>query len=283
MATFANQATLTYSGGTAVSNIASGEVLDVLSVSKTAVIASYEPGDVVTYVVGLVNTGTAALTGLTLTDDLGAYTFGGSTRYPLTYEAGSVKYYVNGELQTAPTVTAGPPLTVSGLSIPAGGNATVIYAARLNEYAPPEIEGTVNNTATLTGGGVNQTSAQATINARTGPRLSITKSAAPSVVSDNGQLTFTFLIQNYGSTAADAGDNIVLTDNMDPILSNISVTFNGTAWSSPANYSYNESTGLFSTVAGQITVPAASYTQDAATGVWSTSPGTSTLVVTGTV
>ena len=76
---------------------------------------------------------------------------------------------------------------------------------------------------------------------------------------------------------------MIVTDQFDPILSNLAVSFNGTALSSPAGYTYNEATGTFATVAGQVTVPAASFVQDAETGVWSISPGVSTLVITGTI
>ena len=62
MAIFSNQATLTYNGGTTNSNIAYGEILDVLAATKTAIEGSYVPGEVVTYVVTLRNTGNAALT-----------------------------------------------------------------------------------------------------------------------------------------------------------------------------------------------------------------------------
>ena len=48
-------------------------------------------------------------------------------------------------------------------------------------------------------------------------------------------------------------------------------------------YSYDETTGVFATTAGAITVPAATYTQNAQTGEWTIVPGTSTLVVSGTV
>ena len=74
-----------------------------------------------------------------------------------------------------------------------------------------------------------------------------------------------------------------MTDTFDPILSGLTVTFNGAAWAPTTNYTYNAATGAFATVAGQITVPAATYTQNAATGEWSTTPGVSTLTVTGTV
>ena len=48
-------------------------------------------------------------------------------------------------------------------------------------------------------------------------------------------------------------------------------------------YAYDDVTGLFQTVAGVITVPAATYTQDPITGQWNITPGVTVLTVTGTV
>ena len=48
-------------------------------------------------------------------------------------------------------------------------------------------------------------------------------------------------------------------------------------------YNYDETTGLFTTVPGQILVPAATYTQDPVTGAYTATPGIATLVVTGTI
>ena len=56
--------TLTYNGGTVNSNIVTGELVQVLTASKTAAAESYRTGDLVTYVVQLRSTGAAALTGL---------------------------------------------------------------------------------------------------------------------------------------------------------------------------------------------------------------------------
>ena len=81
MATFTNQATLTYNGGTASSNITTGELLEVLTATKTAVVPTYRSGRPITYLITLVNAGTADLTGLTVADDLGGYTFNGATVY----------------------------------------------------------------------------------------------------------------------------------------------------------------------------------------------------------
>ena len=283
MATFFNQATLSYSGGTVNSNITTGEILEVLSTTKTAVYDRYSPGSDVTYAVNIVNSGTIAFTGLTITDDLGAYTFGTSTLQPLDYVVGSVRYFIDGVLQPAPAVTAGPPLVISGINVPASGTTTILYAARANNFAPLDVEGTIVNTVTINGGGITPLTATETVSAEAEPRLTITKSVSPTTVTENSQLTYTFVIQNTGNVPADATDAVVVTDTFDPILSNLTVTYNGAVWTSPANYTYNEVTGQFATVPGNITVPAATYTQDPTTGVWIVDPGVAVITVTGTI
>ena len=284
MAIFSNQATLTYTGGTTNSNIVYGELLEVLSAAKTSVETFYLPGNLVTYVVTLRNTGTTALTGLTVTDDLGGYPFGSSTLYPLTYEADSLLVFVNGVLQAAPAVTAGPPLGITGITVPAGGDTVIVYQARVNGFASPDAGGTIVNTATITGGGlVTPVTATETITAEAAPALTITKSISPAQVVDNQQITYTFLIQNTGTVPVVATDNAAVTDTFDPILSDLAVTFNGTPWAQGVQYNYNAATGLFTTVPSQILVPAATVTQDPVTGEYTVTPGTATLTVTGTV
>ena len=284
MAIFSNQATLTYNGGTTNSNIAYGEILDVLAATKTAIEGSYVPGEVVTYVVTLRNTGNAALTGVTVTDDLGGYDFGGTTVYPLTYADGSAALFINGVVQPAPAVVAGPPLVLSGITIPAGADAVIVYQARANEYANPAAGSTIVNTVTATGDGLGTAAtATETVSAAVAPNLTISKSINPTQVSDNDRVTYTFLIQNTGNEAVLATDDAVITDTFDPILTALTVTFNGAAWTQGVNYTYNEATGLFATLPGQITVPAATYTQDPTTGAYSVTPGIATLVVTGTI
>lgn len=284
MATFTNQATLTYNGVTTDSNIITGQLLEVLSATKTAVVDSYAADDDVTYVISIVNSGTTAFTGLTVTDALGSYEFNSTQLTPLTYTDGSIRYYINGELQAAPAVVSGPPLVISGINIPAGGNALIIYEAEVNQFASPEAGGTITNEATVSGGGLTTPlTAEETIAAAGNPSLTITKSLSPQTITENGQLTYTFTIQNSGNSPAVATDNVTLTDTFDPILDPITVTFEGAVWTEPTNYTYDETTGVFSTVPGQITVPAATYTQDPVTGAWRVTPGVATLTVTGTV
>jgi uncharacterized repeat protein (TIGR01451 family) len=136
MARFTNQAQLRYGRSIANSNIAVGEILEVLSAAKEAVRNTYRQNDTITYVISIVNAGTLAYTGLTITDNLGAYPYNTTTLVPLDYMEGTAKYYINGVLQPAPAVTAGPPLVINGITVPAGGNAVIVYEAEVNPYAP---------------------------------------------------------------------------------------------------------------------------------------------------
>lgn len=282
MAQFTNRAQLRYNDQVMNSNVAVGEVLDVLSATKTAVVNTYSRNGRVTYVISVINSGTTDVTSRTISDNLGAYEFSGATLVPLTYIDNSVRYYVNGVLQPAPTVTAGNGLTISGITIPAGGNATVIYEANINNFAPLGTADFITNTATITGTGANAVTASTTINTNDEPELSITKSISPVPVNANGRVTYTLTLQNYGNTAVALNDSAVVTDTFNPLLTNIAVNFNGTTWAPTTNYTYDETSGVFSTVAGQITVPAATYTQNA-DGSFSVTPGVSTLTITGNI
>ncbi|MBQ7108077.1 MAG: hypothetical protein IJN95_03190 [Clostridia bacterium] len=284
MAVFSNQATLTYNGVSTNSNIAYGEILDVLSATKAPVEASYTQGETVTYTVALRNTGGNALNNLTVTDDLGAYQFGTTTVYPLTYVANSVLYYVNGVLQAAPVVTAEQPLTITGINIPANGDVVIVYQAVANSFANPEVGGVITNTATVTGDGLSApVVATANVDTATAALLSISKTITPNQVVDNDRVTYTFIIQNAGNEAVTATDDAVITDTFDPILTALTVTLNGTALAEGTDYTYNAATGLFQTANGTITVPAATYTVDPVTGEYTLTPGISTLIVTGTI
>ena len=284
MAIFSNQATLTYNGTVTNSNIAYGEILEVLTATKTAIEGTYQPGQLVTYLVTLRNTGATALANLTITDDLGGYPFNGTTLYPLTYEDGSAALFISGVPQTAPAVTAGPPLVITGITVPAGEDAVLVYQARANAFADPGPEGTIVNTVTVTGNSLcASATASETVTSAAGPQLTITKSISPAQVLCNGQVTYTFLIQNFGAEALVATDNAVVTDTFDPILSDLAVSFNGVPWTQGIQYNYDQATGQFSTTPTLITVPAATVTRDPVTGAYTTTPGTATLTVTGTI
>ena len=283
MTTFTNQATLSYNGNTVNSNIVTGNIVEVLTATKTAVSASYNTGDDVTYIISITNSGNTPFTGLTVTDNLGAYTFGTDTLVPLDYVDGSALYYQNGVLQPAPTVTATNRLTFSGISVPANGNAMIVYETTINNFAPLGEGGTITNQVEVSGGGLTTPlTATETVPVANGAILSITKALSPANVTENSELTYTFTIQNTGNAPADATDNLVITDTFNPVLSNITVTVNGTTLPATA-YTYDETTGLFTINPGTITVPAATYTQNPVTGEYVITPGVTTVTVTGTV
>ncbi|MBQ8689643.1 MAG: hypothetical protein IJ515_04690 [Clostridia bacterium] len=282
MATFYNQATLSYNGGVTASNVTEGELVEVLSASKIAISAEYTAGGTVAYAISIVNSGTTPITAATITDNLGGYPLGGGTVYPLEYVDGSIRLLINGVEVAAPTVSAGPPMTVSGINIPAGASAVILYEAAVTEFAPLAPDSTITNTAVIEGSCPGAVTVSATVAVRDDVSLTIAKAICPDTVVCGDQLTYTFIIQNTGNTAAVATDNVILTDVFDPALSDITVTLNGATLPAGA-YTYNEATGEFATAVGTITVPAATYTTDPETGAVITAPGVTVLTVTGTV
>lgn len=283
MATFYNQATLSYRGGSVSSNVTVGEIVSALSVSKTALTGTYVPGGELGYIVTIVNTGSSPVSNLTVTDDLGEYAFGEGSLVPLEYEAGSIKYFVDGVLQSAPAVTQTSPLTVSGIDVPANGTSMLVYAARVNSFAPPAPGGEITNTAAITGAGIAELTASETVSAAGEAVLEIAKSVSPAVVNENGEISYTFVITNEGGADASAEDEIVLADTFSPVLHNIAVSMGGEAMEKSVDYTYDEASGEFSTVPGAITVPAAAFTQNPDTGEWTAQPGSVTLTITGNI
>lgn len=286
MATFYNQATLSFAGRVTNSNVTEGELVSGLSLTKTAVSTDYGPGDGIVYAVTLVNADSVAKSGITLTDNLGAYTLmGGSTEFvPLTYVDGSVLYYQNGVLQPAPTVVAGNTLVISGIDVPAGGNVIILYEVRANSLAPLSAGSSIFNTVSAGGDGVcEELTDNAQIPTRDEPLLSIAKAVNPLTLTCGDEVTYTFIIQNAGNTAVVATDDLIVSDTFNPILTSITVTLNGELLNEGTQYAYNEQTGEFTTIGGAIPVPAATFTRDSETGVVTTTPGVAVLTITGII
>ena len=241
--------------------------------------------DVTGSITGIVHSLLSQVTGssdLILTDDLGGYPFGTETLYPLAYNPDTLRLFVNGQLQAAPAVAPGPPMVISGISVPAGGEALLVYETEVTEYAPLGSTGEITNTATVTGLPAPVT-ASATVTPEAAAELSIGKALEQAAGKQTGNITYTFTIENASNTPAAAAENVTLEDTFQPVLTGLAVTCNGTAWTLGTEYSYDETTGLFATQPGAITVPAATYAQDPDTGVWSATPGTTVITVTGTI
>ncbi len=281
MAIFTNQASLTYNDVVIDSNIVTGEIIGALAADKRALTETYRRGDTVTYVISITNSGASAYNNLTITDNLGAYTAGVNEVRPLDYTEGSLAVYVNGVLTPASADAGGDQLVITGVNVPSGGNVLVVYQTQVNAFAPLAAGAQITNTAVLSGAGLSTPiTVTETITAAQAPDLSITKSLTPETIVDNSEITYTLTLQNTGNTAA---EGIVVTDVFDPVLTDITVTYNGTPWAAPTNYTYDEATGLFRTADGQITLPAATFTQDPATGAVTVTPSTAVIRITGTI
>lgn len=297
MSAFYNRATLNYGGEIIDSNTVQGELTTALALDKLAINATYRPGDTVAFAVSVANSGPADADGLRLSDDLGAYAYGGRALVPLEYVPGSARYFINGELLGAPEAEPGDALAFGGLRVPANGNATLIYAARANEFAPVGPEGAIISTSRLDVGLANPAPAAmqpasgaglplfaaAEVRPEQGARLSIGKRLSPETVAPGEPLTYTLTIENDGNAPVAAGDGATVVDVFDPPLEIMSVRYNGEAWTAPVNYSYDPATGRFATVAGQLSVPAATATQDGESGRWQVEPGASVIEITGTL
>ncbi len=285
MATFNNQATLSFAGRVTNSNVTEGELVSGLTLTKTAVSTDYGAGDGIVYSLTLVNADAVAKTGITIADDLGAFTPTGSAAQivPLDYVDGSVLYYQNGVLQPAPTAVAGPPLVISGIDVPAGGNVIILYETRANSFAPLGAGASIFNTVTAGGGVCEELTDNARVPTRDEPLLSMSKAVNPQTVTCGDELTYTFIVQNTGNTAVTATDDLIISDTLNPILTGITVALNGAPLDEGTQYTYNEQTGEFATVAGAIPVPAATFARDPVTGVVTTTPGVAVLTVTGII
>lgn len=278
MAIFYNQATLIHNGQITNSNTTSADIQNALAITKTAIIGEYSENGNLAYILTVTNNRLTPVTNATLTDDLGAYVYGAGSLTPLEYVTDSLLYFVDGAPSLGASASVvGNILEISGINVPAGSNAQLIYTVQTNEFAPLEIGSQITNTAAL-----GELTATETVSVKEESRLTITKCVNPDSVSATGELTYTFILQNTGNAPAVATDDVRIVDTFDPALNITDVIFNADVWVEDTNYTYDQLSGEFATLAGQITVPAATFARSE-TGAIITTPGVSILTVRGTV
>ncbi len=213
-----NSATLTYNSGantgSAASNVVSTSLLDSYSLRAQKFTAndSWRPGENITYLVTVTNTGTQPLSAVEVTDDLG-----GAVRTPLSYVANSALVIDGG------SVTQVTPTDVNPLTIPLGGvlqsgeSITVLYVAQVNAAVSDsvqEITNTVQAFARQGGGAGDEVESEpdsVTIPREDFAQIDITKSVDKAVISSGDTLTYTFTIENSGNIPA---TNVVITDTL---------------------------------------------------------------------
>ena len=285
MAFFYNQANLSFGGRITSSNITEGEIITRVTLTKTAVTTDYGVGDNIVYAINLINADDTDKVGITLIDNLGAFNPTGNLEViPLDYVNDSILYYQNGVLQPTPTVEANPSLVISGITIPAGGNVTILYEAKANEYAPRGINASIINAVNAEGEGLcDELADSAEVPTRNEALLTIAKAVSPDTLTCGGEVTYTFIIQNHGNLPVVATDDAIITDVFNHILNNITVRVNDEVIEEGVGYTYNEETGEFATIGGALPVPEATFIRDPETGIITTTPGVTILTVTGTI
>ena len=113
--------------------------------------------------------------------------------------------------------------------------------------------------------------------------LSIAKSVCPEFVAGCDEVTYSFIIQNGGNISVEATDDLIVSDTFSPALTNLTVTLGETPLTEGVDYTYDPETGVFTTLPGAITVPAATYLRDPVTGIVTTTPGVAILTVSGII
>ena len=285
MPTIENFATVRYTSGgvpaTTVSNIAQIDLASSVTFDKRTVGSTYSEGDLVTYIMTISNTSSNPLNTVSVTDDLGTFTSQTGEITPLTF-VGPAILLVDGQDVSANLTTDSTQTSQVVFSIPAlaaGATANIIYTARVNEFAPLELDSTIVNNATLTtDSDCADGNASATVTVAPAADVSIFKQMSPNPVVCGDTVTYTIRLYNYGNIDA---ENVQLIDVFDPIPTNIAVYRNGVLLEGTA-YSYENGTLTVPATATD-TIPAATFTRDATTGEVVVTPGTVEYVITGVI
>lgn len=284
MAIINNTATVRYSAGragadTAVSNVATAELIEeyALSATKTALNNGFVPGENITYILQVTNTGTEPVFSVTVSDDLGGATL------PLTFLEGSARLNIDGAItQIIPTTTV-PLVFALPNPLPVGEIATIIYVARATTALTDGVT-EITNTATVTGNGGSTTGpvvtaepTSATVELEEFASLSIVKTVSTAQITPGVPFSYFITLTNSGAVEA---TNVNVTDVLPEnfTINSITSTSGGTVTTfDPADYTLDAGTNtLLLPAPGSartITVPAS-------TGGVS---GTTTIEINGTI
>lgn len=287
MATIENFATVRYTSGgvttTTVSNLAEISLESSVTLTKVPLGTTYGDSSLLTYILTVQNTSGTVLNAVRVEDDLGTFPFGTTELTPLTY-GGNAVLLIDGQDSTAllsVDTTTPSALIFTIPTLAAGATANIVYSARVNEFAPLELDSTIVNTATLSADAeCADGTASATVTAEAGANVTVLKQMSPNPVICGDTLTYSIKIYNYGNAPA---EDVQVVDAFDPAPANISVTRNGVLLVA-TDYTYTD--GVLTVPADGATgdtVPAATFTRDATTGVVSVVPGLVEYVISGTI
>ncbi len=283
-----NRATVNYrygaNTGATVSNTTDVSVNNALEIQKTSLSQTYRNGQEITYIISLQNESSGNIT-ITVSDDLGTYTFNCDDYTPLTF-TGTARLFINGIYHSALNPTEDDhELIFSNIVIPANGNALILYSARINQFADCSEASEITNTATAficcDCPCAQSVSDSNTISAESFAEIRLIKSGCPNTVVCGEELSYLIDIYNYGNLPA---TDVILTDTFTPPLSDITVSADGIIIPE-SDYSYINGTLTIPNQSGEteLTVPAATFTHNPVTGIVEVTPGRLQIVIKGTI
>ena len=284
MTEFYNQASLCYGGLQINSNVVKGQLVDCITLKKTALCTQYAYGESIVFMVTIENISSCSYVNLTLYDDLGEYEYNGCVLYPLKYVDSSLRMMINGKECSPPSLLPTQGLKISGICLPAKSVVTIFYTVTVTAYAPLDISSSVTNTVTLTGQFLRRYYTDSvTITPRATTLLTITKSLCPKTVMECEDITYTFVISNAGNTDILPGDNVTVCDKFNPRINLTRVELDGVELKQYQDFNYNPLDGVFTTKQGLITPKGATFERDSCTGVITQTPGVCILVIKGSI
>ena len=283
-----NQASISYTyDGAAAPEVANSNttittLLDEYSLlgTKNALVTTFRPGQQVSYVVRLENSGRGDLYNLTVTDNLGDT----GIPTPLSYQTGSARLYINGtEVPITPTVGIDSIVCTYPGPFPAGSVALLVYTARVREDLGPNVN-TITNTVFACAKGGSPSGAlvyvspnpYAVLVRESYADVSIYKQADKQNVVSGDTLTYTFTLTNRGDKDA---TGVVLQDALPSgfTVSSVSVENGGVVTNyEPGQYSIDPETNT-------ITLPTSSGAPIVVPAATASGPSVVTIVVAGTV
>ncbi len=229
-----NLASVTYGYGetgvdSAISNTAVVNLIEDYSISglKSTLNTSFRPGQNITYIVQVENTGNLPLYAVTISDDLGG------SGNPLSFVVGSGSLNENGTItQIIPTSTS--PLVFTLVNpLASGEKATITYVARVNSSIDSSVA-SITNTATVTGR--EESSSGTLVTMSPNPTVTIERenyaqvelkkeSSANNIVEGNS-FDYVITLENSGNLDA---NNVVISDTLPTgfSISSISSVSNG--------------------------------------------------------
>ncbi len=256
-----NQASLSFlSGGienSSTSNVAMTTLIVPLSLAKTSVEVSYTKNQTITYILTITNTASTSINSVIIRDNMGTIE---SLNLPSTTYVGPSYLYINGLFSSSlsPVLIDGEiEYTIS--AIEPLSTATVIFQAKVNEYAPLSQDSSITNTLTVSADTFNQdVTTEYTIPINNEARVSIVKSMSPNPVYEGGELSYEFQVSNCGNIEA---TSLVLSDSFSPAPSSIVSLYLDEEIVEVSEYDYVDGTLTFPSAGSTLTltIPPATF------------------------